>query len=327
MIDKAFGTYLKCKELLDNKNYYPDIVIAHSGWGEAQFIKLVWPNTKLISYMEFYLKNNLLGCILRNSIHLSALELSDVLISPTEYQINTIFEGIDVDFFKPSVNSLQFGKINDCKWNYEVLKKDIKYDSIINIDKTKLKIITFIARDLTPIRGYDVFMNSLPELTLLLPNTKIIIVGNDGHNYIEKPENGKTYKQIFFDKVKDKIKNLDNILFLGSVSKNIIRDILSISHIHIYITKPFCLSWSFMEALSMKTIVIGSDNEPINTIIEDKFNGLLFKDPNNLAKLVKDTFDNYLNLDYIKINARKTIIEKFSNKIAKNVGISRSVST
>ena len=52
-----------------------------------------------------------------------------------------------------------------------------------------------------------------------------------------------------------------------------------------------------MEALSMKTIVIGSDNEPINTIIKDNFNGFLFKDPTNLAKLIKKTFDNYSNLD------------------------------
>ena len=96
MIEKAFGTYLKCKDLLDNSNYYPDIVIAHTGWGEAQFIKLVWPNTKLIGYMEFYLKNNLLGCILRNSIHLSALELSDTLISPTNYQKNTFPKFIEI---------------------------------------------------------------------------------------------------------------------------------------------------------------------------------------------------------------------------------------
>ena len=82
-----------------------------------------------------------------------------------------------------------------------------------------------------------------------------------------------------------------------------------------------------MEALSMKTIVIGSDNGPINTIIKDNFNGFLFKDPTNLAKLIKKTFDNRCNLEFIANNARKTIIEKFSkeNAIAKYTHLIKSL--
>ena len=82
----------------------------------------------------------------------------------------------------------------------------IDRDNIMNLDKNKVKIITFITRDLTLSRGYDVFMNSLPELTNLMPDLKIIIVGNDGYSYTTKPENDKTYKEIYYDNVKDKIK-------------------------------------------------------------------------------------------------------------------------
>lgn len=326
---RAETTLKKCRELYTNNKYYPDIIIAHCGWGESLLLKLLWPKTKIIDYMELYYDNSNAKLITRNAPYLISLTNSDAFVSPTLYQRNTfpkefhnkiqiIFEGINTDKFKRQENNcLKIGllKNENVKWKHKIVydSEDNNYSKIYNIDRRKDKVITFISRDLTPVRGYNTFMYSLPNILEKNPNAYVIIVGGDGNSYINAPPDGKTYKDIFFNRVKDKIKDTSRIFFLGKVIQKSLIDILSMSSVHVYLTDPFCLSWSFMESLSTSAIIVSSDNEPVNHVLKDKYNGLLIKSNNHneLGNKVNNVLENPEKYEYIRDNARKTIIDNY----------------
>ena len=330
---RATITVNKCNQLYLNYKYYPDLVIAHSGWGESLLLKNLWSNVKILDYMEIYYENINPKLVLRNAPYLISLTNSDAYVSPTNYQkstfppvfhekINVIFEGIDTDFFKKKeIDNFKIGILrNKTKWKHKIVKNDNLhlFNKIYSMNTKKDKIITFISRDLTSIRGYDTFVESLPYVLNEYPDAYIIIVGNDGYSYVAPPPVNQTYKDIFFNKVKDKI-NTDHIFFLGKVEKNEIIDILSISTLHIYLTEPFCLSWSFFEALSMETLMISSDNQPTNEVIVDNHNGILIKnlkDPKELGLKICEVLKNPNQYNLLRKNARDTIVNNYDlNKI------------
>ena len=321
----------KCIEL-DRKGIRPDIIINHCGWGESLLIKNIWPNVKLISYMELYYKFNEDDALqlknkltLRNSPYLLSLVESDYCISPTEYQKNTfpkifhdkidvIFEGVNTQFFKKrNLKEIKIGELKQFeKWKYKILDESSKlddYTKIYNIDISKNQIITFVSRDLTPLRGYDIFMEALPKILDKFPNTIVIIVGEDGNSYCGSAIENQSYYQIFWNKIKDKVDN-KKIFFLGRVHQSILVDIFSISTINIYITLPFCLSWSFMEALSTEVLMVTNNCKPMSDVITNNVNCLTYKD-NKLDELVINILKDPSKYNKIRKSARELILKKY----------------
>ena len=321
----------KCIEL-DKKGIRPDIIINHCGWGESLLIKNIWPNVKLISYMELYYKFNHNDTLelknkltLRNSPYLLSLVESDYCISPTEYQKNTfpkifhnkidvIFEGINTDIFKKrNIKKIKIGELKQFnKWKYKILDNSSKldeYNKIYDIDSSKEQIITFVSRDLTPMRGYDKFMEALPNILDKFPNTIVIIVGGDGSSYCGSPMNNQSYYQIFWDKIKDRV-NDKKIFFLGRVPQPILIDIFSISTVNIYITLPFCLSWSFMEALATEVLMLTNNSRPMTDIITNNVNCLIYED-SKLDEMVISILQNPNKYDRIRKSARELILKNY----------------
>ena len=206
------------------EGFYPDVILAHPGWGESLFLKEVWPESKLIIYCEFHYaaSGNDVGfdpeflnrdegdvCRIRmkNVNNFMHFDLADAGISPTEWQkstfpepfrskIEVIHDGIDTNVVRPNQDVwVQLGP-------HRLTNED--------------EIITFVNRNLEPYRGYHIFMRALPKILAMRPNAKIVIVGGDGVSYGAPSPDGNTWKQIFLDEVKDKL-DLSRVLFLGNI--------------------------------------------------------------------------------------------------------------
>ncbi|MDC0474048.1 glycosyltransferase [Hyphomicrobiales bacterium] len=327
---RAEAVAKECFKLKDI-GFIPDLIISHPGWGELYFIKDIWPDAKLLSYFEFYynskgadvgfdtnepytpeIDNELFFRLrARNAPGMMSYLDSDLLISPTNYQkstapkilhnkIKVIHDGIETDVIKPQEKS--FLKFTHMGKEVKLTKKD--------------KIITFVSRNLELYRGYHIFMRSLPIIQKNHPDAFILIIGGDSVSYGASANNGKSYKDIYYDEVKGDLTNHENIIFLGNLDYNLFLTALDISDAHIYLTYPFVLSWSMLEAMSLEKLVIGSKTKPVEELIKNNHNGLLFDffDYKKLAELTSDVLQNSEKYNKIRKNARKTIIESYDLK-------------
>ena len=117
-------------------------------------------------------------------------------------------------------------------------------------------------------------MRSLPEIIEKHPDAYILIVGGDSVSYGSKPEQG-SYKDLYFNEIKNKIPKDNKIFFLGFVEYKVLLTIFDIASVHIYFTYPFVLSWSMLESMSLGGLVVGSKTPPVEEVIKHNKNGIL----------------------------------------------------
>ncbi|SLN18299.1 GDP-mannose-dependent alpha-(1-2)-phosphatidylinositol mannosyltransferase [Roseivivax jejudonensis] len=270
---------------MKEKGYNPDVILAHHGWGESLFLKDVWPDARLGLYCELYHlatdeftrfdaefdrgNPSLTGMRIRlknlnNRLH---EEVMDAGISPTRFQASTFPErwqeritiahdGVFTDEVKPDpAATLEVG-------DGQILTRDDE-------------VVTFINRNLEPYRGYHVFMRALPEILRRRPNAQIVMIGGDETSYGAKPPAGKTWKQIFIDEVRDQISDADwaRVHFLGRVPYSRFLAMLQVSRVHVYLTYPFVLSWSLIEAMSAECAILASDTRPVREVLTEDETG------------------------------------------------------
>jgi len=304
---------------LKKKGFEPGIVIAHPGWGEALFLKDIFPHAKHINYFEFYYRSegsdvnfdpqlpstldDLLKLRIRNSSQLHALISGDVGVSPTYWQrqqypedltpkIQVLHEGIDTTAVQPDPNAV-------FTWGNFRFQSD-------------QEIITYVARNLEPYRGFHVFMQSLPMLLLSRPNAIVLIVGGDAVSYGRQLPQGQTYRQKYIDEAKDSV-DWKRVHFLGKLPYASYLKILQISSVHVYLTYPFVLSWSFLEAMSMGCAIVASNTAPVQEVVEDENQGLLFDffDSKALIEKVICVLSNPKEFLSMRKRARATVIAKY----------------
>lgn len=313
---------------LKNSGYNPDKIIAHPGWGESLFLKEVWPSAKLGIYCEFFypatgadvgfdpeFESQGIDAPCRiahkNLNNLAHFPLSDGGISPTYWQASTF-----PDQFREKITIVHDGI------NTDVVKPDSS--ARITLSNGKIlsrqdEIVTFINRNLEPYRGYHAFMRALPKLLRDRPNSRFILVGDDGVSYGAKPDSTKygdrSWKQIFIDEVKDQISEADwkRVHFVGKVPYDIFLRILQISTAHVYLTYPFVLSWSLLEAMSAGCAIVASDTQPLHEAIKHGETGLLvdFFDHEALAETVSSLLDNLDLREELGRNAREFAVKNY----------------
>ena len=295
--DAAFRAAMKLKK----EGFEPDLILAHPGWGESLFLKQVWPNAKMVIYCEFHYASqgadvgfdpefqtvdeaDICRIRMKNVNNFLHFDMADSGISPTEWQkstfpepfrskIKVVHDGIDTDVVKPNSDvALHIGKLR-------LTRAD--------------EIITFVNRNLEPYRGYHTFMRALPKIMKARPLARILIVGGDGVSYGAKSPTGQTWKQIFLDEVKDQI-DLSRVHFLGLVEYKYFIPLLQLSRVHVYLTYPFVLSWSLLEAMACGCSIVASDTAPIKEAIIDQETGLLvdFFSPNDVAEKTIQILEN-----------------------------------
>ena len=312
----------KVMEALKQKGFVPDVVIGHAGWGETLYVKDVFPNTKLLNYFEFFYRatdadtdfdpefpntvDDVLRIRTKNSINLLSLHASDAGISPTQWQkslypsefqpkISVIHEGVNTELAKPNPNA-ELTLPNGLKLS----KKD--------------KVVTFVARNLEPYRGFHVFMRALEDICQRQPDCHVLIVGGDEISYGRKPDGALNYreklqKEVSYDK--------NRVHFLGKLPYADYLTMLQISSAHVYLTVPFVLSWSMLEAMATGCVVIGSNTAPVSEVIDGE-NGVLvdFFSPREIAEKVDEVLSNRASKKYVAMrkNAREAILNNYNTQ-------------
>jgi glycosyltransferase involved in cell wall biosynthesis len=304
---------------LQGRGFVPDLVIAHSGWGDAIFIKDVFPNTKFVNYAEFYYSaqgadagfgetdpldiDKICRVRMRNSHLLQAMESCDRAITPTQWQrdrhpvdfhhkLSIIFDGVDTAVMHP--DSLARFTLKDGR---QLTQAD--------------EVITYVSRNLEPYRGFPTFIRALPEILRRRPSAQVVIVGGDEISYSPAAPDGKTWKDTMLAEVG---LDLSRVHFTGRVSYESFRTLMQVSSVHVYLTVPFILSWSCVEAMATGCIIVGSRTPPVQEFIEDGRNGFLvdFFDHATLAKQVDHVLTHRDLLGAIRRRARDTVLAQYS---------------
>jgi glycosyltransferase involved in cell wall biosynthesis len=305
---------------LTASGFVPDVILGHPGWGETLPLRTIFPNARFLLYCEFFYgaegrdvgfdpeipeigADGRVALHLKNATTLLALADCDDGIAPTtwqrstfpqEYQskISVIHEGVDVDIVKPNADAvlrLRSGR--------ELRRAD--------------EVVTFVARNLEPVRGYHRFVRALPRIMAKRPRAEIVVVGGDGTSYGALAPKGVTWKSLFFDEIADQV-DRKRIHFTGRLPYADYLGALQVSSVHVYLTYPFVLSWSLLEALSAGCLVVGSDTPPVRELLNDK-NGILvpFFDTEQLAERVIDALSFPDRFRSVRAQARRTITEQY----------------
>jgi glycosyltransferase involved in cell wall biosynthesis len=160
------------------------------------------------------------------------------------------------------------------------------------------EVITFVNRNLEPYRGYHQFMRALPSILKARPKTRVVIICGNEVSYGAAPPPGpngqpQTWREIFLNEVKDEL-DLSRVHFVGKVPYADYLRVLQVSTVHVYLTYPFVLSWSLLEAMSAGCASVASDTAPVREAIRHGETGQLvnFFDPAALAQQVIALCDN-----------------------------------
>jgi len=174
------------------------------------------------------------------------------------------------------------------------------------------EVVTYVARNLEPYRGFPTFMRSLPRVLTTRPNAQVLIVGGDEVSYGVRLPAGQTFRQQMLDELKGSI-DLSRVHFLGKIPYNGFLKVLQISRVHVYLTYPFVLSWSMLEAMAAGCLVVGSRTQPVEEIIQHAGNGLLvdFFSPEQIADRMIDALEDGKSFASLRKNARQTIVDRF----------------
>ena len=283
---------------LKQQGFTPDLICAHPGWGEALFIRDVWGNVPLLCYQEFFY--NAIGfdydfdpelqtvptwreqarIRFKNANPLMMLESSSWNVTPTKFQqssfpsefhsrISVIHDGIDTLRASPDPD---IGVL--------------KLSNGVSLSPSD-SIVTFVNRRLEPYRGCHTFIRSIPQILSSHPEARIVIVGEtQGVSYGSEPSDG-TWKDCLLEEIKGQYCP-DNVIFTGTLDSSDFYHLLKLSSCHVYLTYPFVLSWSLLEAMSCGLPVVGSNTAPVQEVIHHSETGLLvdFFNPSEVADAV-----------------------------------------
>ena len=313
---------VQAMEKLRQEGFSPHVVVAHPGWGDALFCKDVWPAARLVIYAEFFYSSQgadygfdkeffdettvLRAWVrLKNSAMLHALSAADVVYAPTqwqrsllpvEYRVKTrvAFEGIDTTVARPDPAA----RVPLRRGLAELTAPD--------------EVITFASRNLEPYRGFHVFMRALPDILARRPNAHCIVVGGDACSYGPPPREGGTWREVLMREVGNRLP-VDRVHFLGALPYQEYLRVLQISACHVYLTYPFVLSWSCLEAMSVGCSLVASRTGPVQEVVTDGDNGLLvdFFDRAALANRVVAVLDDRQMAERLGSSARRLMKERF----------------
>lgn len=308
-------------EKLRQGGFVPDLIIAHPGWGEALYLRDVFAQSPLLCLTEFFYRSkgqeadfdpefpmrglhDLARLHTKNANLLLALDQMDAGISPTRWQaslhplwaqqkIHVIHEGIDTDKMAPDPDAA----VTLPDYGLHFVPGD--------------EVITFVSRNLEPVRGYHIFMRALPEILRRRPNAVVFIVGDDGVSYGAPCADG-SYREQYLKEVASEL-DPGRVIFMGRVDYEVYRRLIQISSCHVYLTYPFVLSWSMLEAMSAGALVVASRTAPVEEVIEHQVNGLLFNffDIAALVDTVTMALETPEAFSSLRLRARETILENY----------------
>ena len=267
---------------LCGEGFSPDLIFVHPGWGEALPLASIFPGAKIVVYCEYYYRreggdvgfdpefpamgvDGYIALDARNAATTLALATAEAALAPTNWQrasfpklfqplIQVAHEGVDTEFFAPDAQA----------------RFDLPDGASFCAGE---EILTYTARSLEPLRGFHSFMRALPQILRRRPNARVLIVGEDGVSYGAWPRRHANWKEAMLAELGARL-DRSRVHFLPRLPYRSYLKILQVSAAHVYLTYPFVLSWSLLEAMSAGCLVVGSDTAPVRELI-DGSNGLL----------------------------------------------------
>ena len=291
---------------LRRTGFRPEVILAHIGWGEAIFLKDVFPEARVLLYCEFFYRSRgadlgfdpefpatpgkQLRARIMNAPLLMSMDAADWGVAPTRWQrrqfpsdwarrISLVHDGIDTRLARPG------GERDE-------------------------ELITYVARNLEPYRGFHVFMRAIPEIQRRRPRARIVIVGGDDVSYSPRLPGSETYRGRLLKALEGRI-DLSRVEFRGRISYADYLELLRRSAVHVYLTYPFVLSWSLLEAMASGCLVVASRTAPVEEVIRHGENGWLvdFFSPEALAARVDEALAD--RHDDLRARARETVVRGY----------------
>ncbi|HBS33998.1 MAG TPA: glycosyl transferase family 1 [Parvularcula sp.] len=303
---------------LKRKGYNPDVMVAHSGWGPGMFLKDVWPDARYVGYFEWYYQPNgadvafltgepqsddeLCRTRARNAPILADLAACDVGVAPTEWQRAQF-----PDLFKDRLVAIHDGILTD---TYAPLPGATLKLEGLDLSEAE-EIVTYVARGMEPYRGFPEFMAAMEIVMKRRPKAHVVVVGEDRVAYGKKLGEGDSFKKRALTSGQFDMQRLH---FTGLLPRAAYLKVLQASSVHVYLTVPFVLSWSMMEAMSAGCLLLASDTDPVKELIEDGKNGVLvdFYNVQAIARAIMRTLETPEKYREIRIAARRTIVDRYS---------------
>jgi glycosyltransferase involved in cell wall biosynthesis len=280
----------------------PDLVVGHSGFGSTLFLPELYPGVPIVNLFEYFYRPhdpdsdmdfrrdlgwptpevNYLRARCRNAMILLDLDAAAAGYAPTQFQrsrfpeihqpkIDVIFDGID--------RTLYHG--HDDRLRSPAAPRTIAGTTV----PAGAKIVTYVSRGFESMRGFDIFMRAADIIARERSDVLFLVVGTDRHAY-GGDENHIAPHATFKDWTLARGNyDLSRFIFTGRLPPAELGRVLASTDLHIYLTVPFVLSWSMMDAMSCGAVVLGSDTAPVREMIRDGENGLLadFFSPEDFA--------------------------------------------
>lgn len=325
MSDRGVTVARAALQLRDQRNYTPDVIFGHSGWGETLFLKEVWPDAKLLTYAEFYYrgrgadvgfdpefsKPNFDQVIIAQGRagHLGqALLHSDAGLSPTQWQASTYPPALRqmIEVIHDGVNTAVMAPNQAARFALPGGRKVKPGD----------EVLTFVNRNLEPYRGYHIFMRALPAVMAARTTAQVVIVGGDEVSYGAAPKGLKGWKDVILNEVRDRL-DMSRVHFMGKVPYDQFTALMQVSRAHAYLTYPFVLSWSMIEAMSAGAHVVGSRTAPVEEVITHGVNGTLvdFLDVAGWSAALTDALADPEKYRPLRKAARQTALDRYDQKV------------
>lgn len=298
----------------------PQLICAHPSWGEALFIRQAYPDAKLIDYCEFFYRSQgadvgfdpefpapdidaLCRLGLRNAAQLQALADCDRIWCPSRWQASSLPEVFHsrVDVVHEGIDTCRVAPDAAATFSYGGLTLTAK-DSVI----------TYVARNLEPYRGFHRFMRALPKILAGHPAARAVIVGGDQVSYGRPPAGAPCWREKMLAEIGAGL-DLDRVVFTGKLPYRDYLALLQISSVHVYLTYPFVLSWSLLEAMAVGCAVVASRTAPVEEVMRDGENGSLvdFFDNEGLIDRVSQALADAEVARNLRLQARQTIVDRY----------------
>jgi len=308
--------------LLAAQGWRPDVVLVHPFWGDVLFLDDVFPDVPMIALLEIDFQGLALDSFdlefgrtvegdfganlaLRQWADQMAIRRMQRGVTATSFQrstfpswqqprIDVIHEGVDLNFCRPdplarftlpSGLTLQSGD----------------------------PVVSFGSRSLEPLRGFASFMRCLPLLQQHHPSVQVVVVGQDGHSYGPPPPAGvASWTELLQRELGDGV-DWRRVHFTGHLEYEQLLRLFQVTQAHVYLTYPYVLSWSLLEAMACAAPVVGSSTAPVQEVIQHGVNGWLvpFFEPEALADQLIAVLADPCGQQPIRLAARQTVAQQF----------------
>ena len=298
----------------------PDVVIGHVGWGGLLFARDALPDAGLIGYCEYYYRSE--GSDLdfgqseppqqaerqrirmRNAAQLLTLDTLDAAYAPTHWQrlqypgayrqrIAVCHDGIDTRVCRPDPTA----------------RFTLPDGRILSAGNP---VVTFAARDLDPYRGYPQFMRAAALLAERHPEIQFVAVGGDGPGYGRPRPDGRLWREVMLAETG----LAERVIHIPWLAHAELVRLFQVSAAHVYLSVPFVLSWSLLEAMACSCLIVGSATPPVREVVRDGVNGLLapFCDEAALADRVLTGLSGTTGLAALRQEARRTVVRGYERE-------------